>query len=128
LYDHPGNIFVAGFIGSPAMNFLRGAADGGTASCTALPDIAAKTGVAGAVDIGIRPEHLEITKNGPCVIDLIEALGGVSYVYLSAPDGAEIVVEQRGITPLRQGDKVGIQAAANDIRLFDADTGTRLYD
>src|SRR6056297_2641404 len=97
LYRAPDNRFVAGFIGSPAMNFLDGAVADGAVTVPGLgrpvspPAGLPATGT--SVILGLRPEHLEIEPGGAGFrVELTEALGGVSYAYLAGPDGSRLVV------------------------------------
>jgi len=92
---------VAGFIGSPAMNFLDGVVQGGKIDVPGLqqavsvPVTLPEEGT--AVSLGLRPEHLVIDPEGDThVVELTEALGGVSYAYLMSDTGEKIVVEERG--------------------------------
>jgi lactose/L-arabinose transport system ATP-binding protein len=131
LYNNPDNKFVAGFIGSPAMNFVSGVVDG--------PDrVAAKglvqpvsTGIAlpakGAeVTVGLRPQHLKIDTSGATHrVELTEALGGVSYVHLTGPSGEKLIVERHDQVSLDPGSVVGLGFDAKDAMLFDG-SGLRL--
>jgi len=130
LYRNPDNRFVAGFIGSPAMNFLNaevtkdGVSVPGLRETVALPVTLPKTGT--QVDIGVRPEHLLITKGDTHKVDLTEALGGVSYAYLVTPTGEKIIVEERGDERSRIGDMVGLSFEPERAMLFDAKTELRI--
>ncbi|NLG45898.1 sn-glycerol-3-phosphate ABC transporter ATP-binding protein UgpC [Gordonia sp. (in: high G+C Gram-positive bacteria)] len=117
LYDHPANLFVAGFIGSPAMNFLPGQLTA-TGVDTAIGHIAfsdheqltaraRQAGSNGEVLLGIRPEHLvdaaltheaELSRflSFPITVDLVESMGSDKYVYFgwNAPDSANQVLTQ----------------------------------
>lgn len=132
LYRDPNNKFVAGFIGSPAMNFMEGVlGDGGAVSVPGLQiDVAA--GVSGAagtkVSFGIRPEHIEIDTAGSTHrVDLTESLGGVSFAYLvSETTGERIVVEERGDERSAEGDMVGITFEAARSYVFDAGSEARI--
>ncbi|SHH13192.1 ABC transporter ATP-binding protein [Marivita hallyeonensis] len=129
LYRDPDNRFVAGFIGSPSMNFLAGTVSGDSVSSEGLGTSIAKT--ASAQDgqnvlIGLRPEHLEITPGGQHRVDLTESLGGVSYAYITCPSGEKIVVEERGDHRSSEGDMVGLVIDPNHLFLFDAKTEARL--
>jgi multiple sugar transport system ATP-binding protein len=80
LYHRPANMFVAGFIGSPKMNFIPAGL---------VP------GADGAVTVGVRPEHLVVTADGPVkgLVKTVENLGSVSYAYASLADGTLVTVE-----------------------------------
>jgi len=101
LYDRPANAFVAGFIGSPAMNLvtLPVASDGVKIGDSVLPlergDLT-KISDAGLLEVtfGIRPEQLELSDDGDgveVVVDLVEDLGSEAYVYTHAGSGVELV-------------------------------------
>ena len=133
LYRDPDNRFVAGFIGSPAMNFLTARAEGpGLVVAAALG--AAPLAVAPrrlepgrVVTLGVRPQHLGIDPAGDThEVEMTEALGGVSYVYLNAADGTRLVVETRALEPVREGARVGLEIEPGAAMLFDAETGLRL--
>ncbi len=131
LYRDPDNKFVAGFIGSPAMNFLDGVLGaGGSVTIPALQrDVA--TGVSGVegtkVSYGIRPEHLVIDPAGNThKVDMIESLGGMSYAYLVSDTGERIVVEERGDERSRAGDVVGLSFEESRSYVFDAASEARI--
>ncbi|WP_417258929.1 ABC transporter ATP-binding protein [Celeribacter sp.] len=130
LYRDPDNKFVAGFIGSPSMNFLNGVVDNGAVRIDAL-DRTIKVSTAlpadgTAVSVGIRPEHCTISRGGPLAVELSEALGGVSYTHVVMPSGEKIVIEERGLERMREGDAVSVEFDAKDVMLFDAQTEARL--
>jgi lactose/L-arabinose transport system ATP-binding protein len=131
LYRNPDNRFVAGFIGSPAMNFLdcdvvdnklvHPAFSTPQDSPIALPAGLSK------VTVGARPEHIELDHSADqLTIDLTEALGGVSYCYLAGPDGSRLIVEESGDTRSSEGTTVGLSVPTKRLYLFDPDTGLRL--
>jgi lactose/L-arabinose transport system ATP-binding protein len=130
LYRDPDNRFVAGFIGSPAMNFLAGKVVPGGVDVPALRatvPVAVRLPDPGtAVTIGVRPEHLEITPGEAMRVDLSEALGGVSYAYLSAETGERLIVEERGDARTAAGGRAGIVFDPSRAYLFDARTEARL--
>ena len=131
LYRNPDNKFVAGFIGSPAMNFLDGSVQAGQVSVPALrmdiPLDVTLPSEGSAVSLGIRPEHLTIDPKGDTHrVDLTEALGGVSYAYLTADTGKRMIVEERGDERVREGDTVGVSFETHRCRLFDANTELRI--
>jgi lactose/L-arabinose transport system ATP-binding protein len=135
LYEDPDNVFVAGFIGSPAMNFLAGTVEGpGAVRIPALGDRVVTTDVAlpapgSAISVGLRPQHLRI---GPAegqtgiVLDIRERLGAVSYDYLVAPGDLKIIVETRESRGVPEGSAVALDFDDRDALVFDGETGQRL--
>jgi multiple sugar transport system ATP-binding protein len=129
LYNRPANQFVAGFIGSPRMNFLAGqvAPDGVRVE---IPEvgmfrICAKPGAyrpGDAMTIGIRPEHVRHghadANNVTGTVANVEQLGGLSYFRLAQPD---ITVQLAGQTRLGFGETTEINLPAEDLHVFDAD-------
>ncbi|MBM7066293.1 ABC transporter ATP-binding protein [Actibacterium sp. 188UL27-1] len=131
LYRDPDNQFVAGFIGSPAMNFVAGTVNGagvdtpGAGGALALPMNLPESGR--KVTVGMRPEHVQIDPAGDThLVELTEALGGVSYAYLTAPTGEKLIVEERGDERSSIGDRVGLTVPLERVLLFDAENGLRL--
>jgi multiple sugar transport system ATP-binding protein len=141
LFDRPVNIFVAGFVGSPAMNLCR-VPYGDSGSITfggrtiELP-AAARGAVASngrpGVTVGVRPEALELGADGvPATVDAIEELGSDAYIFCSAEltDGQTRLtarIEARR-APAR-GDRVHLRPSPEyEPHLFDAATGERLAD
>lgn len=132
LYNDPDNKFVAGFIGSPAMNFVNcTVVDGGK---VLVPGLKGKTAldvqlppVGTEVSIGIRPEHMYVDHAGNThVVEMTESLGGVSYTYLRCETGEKLIVEERGKVRSKEGDTVGLKLALAEARLFDAKTELRI--
>ena len=134
LYSTPSNVFVAGFIGSPAMNFLDGKIvgienerievelDGGYRAVTRCrPDGAAAQGA--PVTVGVRPEALNPDGAGdttvPGKVYAVERLGGETYVYLNTPEGREVTVHAPGDKVIAMRDDVSIGFAADSCHLFD---------
>ncbi|KIZ39640.1 MULTISPECIES: sn-glycerol-3-phosphate ABC transporter ATP-binding protein UgpC [Rhodopseudomonas] len=134
LYDRPDNKFVAGFIGSPAMNFLEGTikVNGGqpwveTANGAKLPITAVPAGSDGrAVTYGIRPEHLEFADSGiRAEVAVVEPTG--SETQLVARIGTqEIIAIFRDRRPVRPGDIIHLQPRPSAAHLFDQESGKRL--
>ncbi|MGY4506293.1 ABC-type sugar transport system ATPase subunit [Bradyrhizobium sp. GM24.11] len=131
LYYEPANLFVAGFIGSPAMNFFEAkvrSVEGGRA-CLAgpgfrsldLPTEALKVG--DTLTVGIRPEHLVQGEDGSLavegVVELVERLGESSFAYLRRADGRLFVAEVRGRQTPTPGERATLTAAARDVHFFD---------
>jgi lactose/L-arabinose transport system ATP-binding protein len=132
LYRNPDNKFVAGFIGSPAMNFFDGVVESGAVRVAGLGDVTMPTKVAlpaeGAkVVVGLRPNHLTVVPDADShAVDLTESLGGVSYVYLNAANGDRLIVEAREDQPVPHGSRVGVRFDPAHAMLFDAKTEARL--
>jgi multiple sugar transport system ATP-binding protein len=133
LYDNPENIFVAGFIGSPSMNFLKGrVADDGTATFHAeggavLPLASVPEGAAGRAAVyGIRPEHIGLSDDGaPAEVTVVEPTG--SEIQVFAKIGAEQITavfrERHGFRP---GETIRLAPERHQVHLVDAESGKRL--
>ena len=131
LYHDPENKFVAGFIGSPAMNFL----DGISTNQIVVPalndnyiDTSIKLPADGSkVTVGLRPKalRLNISKTG-LKIDIHERLGGVSYAYLNSPTGERIIVEIDDDNELSTGQDIGLEFDHGAALFFDETTDKRL--
>ncbi|WP_292290985.1 sn-glycerol-3-phosphate ABC transporter ATP-binding protein UgpC [Marivita sp.] len=129
LYRDPDNRFVAGFIGSPSMNFVRGTVRAGEVVSDGLthPVAATKSAQDGqSVLIGLRPEHLGLKPGSSHRVDLTESLGGVSYAHLIGPDGEKIIVEERGDHRSSDGETVDLIVDHDHMYLFDAKSELRL--
>ena len=112
LYERPANLFVAGFIGSPAMNLLP--QNGRVA--------------------GFRPEHVDIAGEGegiPARVEVVEDIGADAYVFCSADvDGQQtrLVARTEVRDAPQQGDRVSLCPRADEAHLFDSESGERLTD
>ncbi|OSP56341.1 ABC transporter ATP-binding protein [Pseudoruegeria sp. SK021] len=131
LYRDPDSRFVAGFIGSPAMNFLQGTVGDGYVTVPGLQaDVPLSMTLPAAgtkVILGVRPEHLVIDPAGVShSVELTEALGGVSYAYLTAETGEKLIVEERGDDRSARGAAVGLSFDPARAMLFDAATERRI--
>jgi multiple sugar transport system ATP-binding protein len=136
LYAAPQNVFVAGFIGSPAMNlFDTEAVDGGVkfGTATARVDRATLGGAsAKKVTIGVRPEDVVVAASGeglPVEVDIVEELGADGYLYgHTRIDGVrvDIVARVDGRTHPSAGDNVVITPQPDHIHVFDIESGHRL--
>jgi multiple sugar transport system ATP-binding protein len=129
VYQRPANLFVAGFLGAPAMNFIRGAVDAGgrfAAGALALDLPAAGAGARAAV-LGIRPEHIAIAPGAPLAgsVTLVEPMGNHQVVWIDAGGQllSAIVHDQRAFAP---GAAVKFAMDAARASLFDPETGQRL--
>jgi lactose/L-arabinose transport system ATP-binding protein len=131
LYHDPDNKFVAGFIGSPAMNFLAATVEGtgmvlAKGLAAQLPTSVALPAAGQQVSVGLRPQHLEIDPAGKTHrVEMTEALGGVSFVHVTGPSGEKLVIESREEVAAKIGDMVGIAFDAKDAMIFAQD-GQRL--
>ncbi|WP_374383164.1 ABC transporter ATP-binding protein [Dongia sp.] len=108
LYERPNNLFVAGFIGSPKMNFIAG---------RLAEEKGAKT-------IGIRPEHLAVNKQGQGWVGTVavaEHLGADTFLYVDVPEIGTLTARCPGETPVKVGDNVGLVPDAQRLHRFDAD-------
>ena len=135
LYHRPENLFVAGFIGSPKMNLVKG-------QVTEVEDGFVSLGLPGGqqakvhvdpgnvatgaeVTLGLRPEHMfesadqAIKLEG--IVDVVERLGEASYVYMHLDDGTSLTVRADGHSRARSGDRVTVSAEIDAAHLFDAD-------
>ena len=131
LYYAPANLFVAGFIGSPAMNFFPATVErveagearvkGISIAPLTLPAGSLKPGA--QLTIGIRPEHLTAGASAPFgatgLVELVERLGEASYAHVRRPDDKLMVVEIRGRETPSPGQTVTFSAPTQDIHLFD---------
>jgi multiple sugar transport system ATP-binding protein len=130
LYDSPRNLFVAGFIGSPAMNFLKGAAKGDGSidvGGTRLP-VAGKHSVADGQPVvyGIRPEHLELANDGfPAKIAVIEPTGSETMVVVRMGE-EEVVALFRERHQFAPGQTVHLRPRIEQVHLFDSQSGQRV--
>ncbi|WP_115686410.1 ABC transporter ATP-binding protein [Corynebacterium senegalense] len=140
LYEHPDNVFVAGFIGSPAMNLARFEVSGGIARLgqaalpVSLPD--------GGVILGFRPEALRIAPASsaglPLEVEFVEELGSDSYLYCNLVGGGwisegsaegstgHIVVRTGPRSGVQAGDVLHAEVAQDGLHAFDVETGERL--
>lgn len=141
VYDHPANLFVAGFIGTPQMNFFEGGRlvknDGRYAVALfgdhfPLSDdkqrILSERGQGDCdVIVGIRPEDLEPVENGiPATVDLSELMGNEIYLHLSI-DGQPAVVRVKASFRTHDADRLHVRFDAERIHLFDKQTEKNLF-
>jgi multiple sugar transport system ATP-binding protein len=131
LYDHPDNVFVAGFIGSPAMNLLDlPLADGGVRfGDTVFPvERNVLSGTGDQVTLGVRPEDLDLTEHGlPVQVDVVEELGADAYIYGRTTDtDLQIIARTDGRNPPEKGSTVHFTPKRGHVHLFDTGNGSRL--
>jgi multiple sugar transport system ATP-binding protein len=137
LYDNPANAFVAGFIGSPAMNLLNAPISGGKAM---LGDLAIDVPVAAgsAVTVGVRPEGFTPSSKGfKVLVEVVEELGSDAFVYGKPADasvkfanetdeGAQVIVRWDPKNPPKPGDTITVEAIKGAVHLFNSTTGERI--
>ena len=133
LYNRPANQFVAGFIGSPKMNFLSATVAAGTPNALRLEladgggriDVAMPQGTRAAgqpVTLGIRPEHIEIASDGlPLAVSLIEQLGGNTVLYGHLPSSQALVVQLGGQSGVQRGDTLPVRFPPERCHVFDSE-------
>jgi len=135
VYGKPASSFVASFIGSPPMNLLTGQADeacfatGTGAQAVTLP-LPAAAPRAGALVLGLRPEHVEITDDGlwPLQVETIEMLGAERLVHGRLGDALFTVRLDATLPPPQVGQTVRLRASPGRLHWFDAGTGLRVAD
>jgi multiple sugar transport system ATP-binding protein len=116
LYERPANLFVAGFIGSPAMN---------------LVPAQLLNGASGRI-LGFRPEHVDVNGAGDGIqarVDVVEDIGADAYVFCSADLGGEqtrLVARTDVRNAPKQGERVSLRPRAEEAHLFDPESGERL--
>jgi ABC-type sugar transport system ATPase subunit len=131
LYYKPANKFVAGFIGSPAMNMFDVTVDSGNRAVLGggivLPLALSQACKPGdKVTVGIRPEHMSLlnTKFGAALsgkMELIERLGEMGYAHVDLANGTRLIVEVRGEPPIDTAGNVHISIDAKHLHCFRAD-------
>lgn len=133
LYNNPANKFVAGFIGSPGMNFLDGTIKEGGVQIGPLGDTVYNTTATlpeegTKVIVGLRPQDLSIELGeSELITELSEKLGGVTYDYLLTPTQEKIVVETKGEGVISPKTNVKLLFEDQAIYLFDRSTEARIY-
>ena len=132
LYNDPDNRFVAGFIGSPSMNFMDAEFREGVLVVPCLGGQKIEPNVSGLsqgqkVILGVRPNAIKVKSGeGKLTLELRERLGGVSYDYIQTLDGGRIVVESASDAALPEGSAVSLEIEKGDTYLFDKKTEGRL--
>ncbi len=137
LYDNPANAFVAGFIGSPAMNLLNAPIVGGKAMLGNL-GIAVPAAAGNEITVGVRPEGFTPASDGfHVLVEVVEELGSDAFVYGKPADtnvkfanasdeGAQIIVRWDPKNPPKPGETISVTANPNAVHLFSSTTGERI--
>ncbi len=129
LYRDPDNLFVAGFIGSPAMNLVPArAVEGGIIAEAIAPDVIPCRTPSHVTDLvaGFRPQDIHIQTGTTHRVEMTEALGGVSYIHCAHGQNPKLVIETKGDHVERPNSKISLRVDPNDMMLFDKTTGLRL--
>ncbi|MFJ1761043.1 ABC transporter ATP-binding protein [Amycolatopsis sp. NPDC088138] len=130
LFARPVNVFVAGFIGSPAMNLLETTvdSDGAVVGGTRLPlTPAQRSALTGpGIVVGVRPEGWTIGDGGfDAIVEVVEELGSDQYLYCRDGDRV-LTVRTPGMSPWQRGQAIALAPQVGSVHLFDAATGDRL--
>jgi ABC-type sugar transport system ATPase subunit len=133
LYYAPANLFVAGFIGSPAMNFFKARVErvaegqahisGPALTSFVAPARGGALQEGAALTVGVRPEHLAVGASGAFstkgTVELVERLGESSFAHIRRPDGEMLVAEIRGRRTPKAGEAITLGADLTDAHVFD---------
>jgi len=132
VYSNPATTFVAGFIGSPAMNFLEGKSESGgriALNGSGSVTVASKVDAGRKVTVGVRPEHLTPCKPSEAnlvgSVEMIEALGADTLVHVAVA-GRSIIARLPHGAKAEVGEPIALAAARDHVYLFDAESGNRL--
>lgn len=136
LYNHPANVFVAGFIGSPRMNFFDVTASRtegdqlvlcGSEFEIPVPSSGFEVADQQALTMGVRANHVELSSEEGAdqgiTVESVEQLGSESHILGHTSDGARMIVHSPGQTAVKGGDRIGIRIVRDRIHLFDRASG-----
>jgi len=140
-FYRPANQFVAGFIGSPSMNFFNGQITGGTIRADGFEyeltdEMQRSVDGHNEVVLGIRPEDVTLHERAnasyefEAVVDVVEPMGSIAYVYLRPrmqESDQTFVVEADGKRPISEGEHINVKIPDEDVHLFDATTGETIH-
>ena len=133
LYNSPANRFVAGFIGAPQMNFLKGETNGAgvTFNKGLEKSVALSDGVNGQeVVVGVRPEAIGVSLDGEgdakATVKNFEQLGAITYIYSELASGEPLTVQLASQIPLNRGQEIGVTLPAESLHVFASDDGRNL--
>jgi lactose/L-arabinose transport system ATP-binding protein len=129
LYRDPDNLFVAGFIGSPAMNLISAQpVEGGIVAPALGPDVIPCRAPGHVSDLvaGFRPQDIHVQPGATHRVEMTEALGGVSYIHCAHEQNPKLVIETKGSHVERSGAGIALHVDPKDMFLFDKTTGHRL--
>ena len=128
IYNNPKSLFVAGFIGSPQMNFIEGELKNNTLSAEGFEIKNVKSDFNGNITLGIRPEHLSQSDNGliNLNVDLVEQLGSDNLVYGQLKDKKDFCYRCPGNLTIKKGDKLSLNIDNENYFIFDKSSGKRV--
>jgi len=128
IYNNPKSLFVAGFIGSPQMNFIEGELKNNTLSAEGFEIKNVKSDFNGDITLGIRPEHLSQSDNGliNLNVDLVEQLGSDNLVYGQLKDKKDFCYRCPGNLIIKKGDKLSLNIDNENYFIFDKSSGKRV--
>ena len=128
IYNNPKSLFVAGFIGSPQMNFIEGELKNNTLSAEGFEIKNVKSDFNGDITLGIRPEHLSQSDNGliNLNVDLVEQLGSDNLVYGQLKDKKDFCYRCPGNLTIKKGDKLSLNIDNENYFIFDKSSGKRV--
>ena len=128
IYNNPKSLFVAGFIGSPQMNFLDGNLNNKILSAEGFEIKDVNSDYEGDVTLGIRPEHLIQSKNGliNLNVDLVEQLGSDNLVYGQLKNKKDFCYRSPGNQKIENGNELNLQIDENKYYIFDKSSGKRV--
>ncbi|WP_342119596.1 ABC transporter ATP-binding protein [Pseudoduganella sp. OTU4001] len=126
VYERPANLFVAGFLGAPAMNFIDGEVDAAGVFTGAGVRLALGSAPAGRAVLGVRPEHIALEPGGPALgrVTLVEPMGAHRVVWLDC-GGKQLSCIVQGGKAIAPDDAVSFAIDAQRACLFDPDSGKR---
>jgi multiple sugar transport system ATP-binding protein len=148
LYNRPANLFVAGFIGSPAMNFFRMnvtsegdqitlKSENRTIPLSGEPAQVVRAAGLDELIVGLRPEHMRDSREPgelpdaisfPATVDVLETLGNEYFVYLNTGNEEPIVARLPSTLDLAIGDQINVLISPNVLHFFDPDTGLSIRE
>ena len=140
-FYRPANRFVAGFLGSPSMNFFEGHIEGGTLRADGFDydlteRMQSSVGNRNEVTLGIRPEDAAVHDRPSsdhefeAIVDVVEPMGSISYVYLRAVEqeaDRTFIVETEGQRSITEGEQVYVEVPDHDVHLFDGTDGETIH-
>jgi multiple sugar transport system ATP-binding protein len=134
VYRKPANLFVAGFIGSPAINLFDGELTSANAVCVfrtknfELSVPCSETLPAGPATLGVRPEDLRLSDRGTfsAVVRVVEPVGSEMFIHLATGDGTRVVARAPADTQVKVDERVAVEIPPGKVHLFSSDSGARI--